>query len=53
MYNRSDIYHTSLAYSADYGNPASIRNCDEMMFSLDEFLRQQTFEDLVLSCTVT
>lgn len=33
--------------------PAAIRNFSRMMFSLDAVLRQQTFEHLLLDCSVT
>lgn len=53
VYRSSDAYHTSLPYTADYGNLAATRNCNEMTLSPDEFLRRQELELLFLNRTVT
>lgn len=53
LYTRSNAYHTDLFYSTGYDNPDAIRNCNKMMFSLDNALRQQTFKHFLLDRTVT
>lgn len=44
VYTSSETYHTSSFYTADYGNPATIRNYNKTKFFFDEVLCRQTFE---------
>lgn len=53
VYTWRDAYHTSSFYTVDYGSLAAIWNCNEMMSSPDEIIRQKTLEHLLLDRLVT
>lgn len=52
-YIRRDTYPTNMSYTADCVSVAGTQICIKMMFSVDEVLRQQIFERLLLDRLIT